>query len=244
MTGVSKDRPSGGTRTVIARPVAQAIKFVGQMFKDRKYNINHRKLVYDRKHDLWEMFTETQGGDKVLAAFSKCKAFGEVLQLDTYMPSTNTGYESDDNIDTFSDSKKTSKSGGLSVGFVRSFVKFVRKKQVKVAVLVTDLISSQAVKLMYETPDITMTHFTYEETGILHMSRHVAQPTVFQALSNSEKKAYVVANPRYHQELERLPVDDPLVKYHGLHPDDIVYEEYYDEQTGLETTYILIVRRL
>lgn len=244
MTIVSKSQPTGGTRTVIARPVAQAIKFVGQMFKDRKYNIDHRKLVYDRKHDLWEMFTETQGGHKVLAAFSKCKAFGEVMQLDTYMPSDNTGYESDDNIDTFSDSKKTSKSGGLSVSFVRSFVEFVRKKQVKVVVLVTDLISTQAVKLMHETPDIFMTHFTYEETGILHMPRHVAQPTVFRPLSIPDKKAFVEANPRYRQELERLPVDDPLVKYYGLHADDVVYEEYYDEQTGLETTHVLIVERL
>lgn len=236
------------TRNIVARPVVEAIKFVGQMFKDRGYDLTERKLVYDKKLDMWEMSTQTKSGEKVLAAFSKCKAFGDVLQLEAYTPASNTGYQSDDEVDSF-DQKKSSKTKSLDVDFVRRFIVFAQSKGVKILVLVTDLISKQAVKHMRTAEGLKMTHFTYDETGIASMAQHVSQPTVFRPLTPTEKAAFISDRTRNHcgsylDELERCSVDDPLVKYYGLHADDVVYLEDYDSQSGLDTSYILVVEEL
>ena len=81
----------------VARPKVRSMKFVKQMFKDRNYSADNQRTVFDQSQGLWEIFTETPDGRKVMAVFSECKSFGDTMQIieSTHDPKTSEDFKSD-----------------------------------------------------------------------------------------------------------------------------------------------------
>jgi len=227
----------------VAGPKIRSMKFVKQMFKDRGYNERKQKVIYDKKQKLWEIFTETQNRERVMAVFAACKPFGDVMQIEEFTPEVSTGVEPS----AFKGSEKTGKaaaSQNIGMDFVKNIVKFSEEQKVKIVVLITDFMTPHALKHIAMLEGVEITHFTYEETGIDRMAEHISQPVVFRVLTRSERETFIQTHPRYMHELQRYSADDALVKYYGMHLGDIVYIEDNDRQTALVVEYGLIVEDL
>lgn len=231
-----------GSSSSLAIPKIRSMQVVKQMFIDRGYN-KKMNIVFDPNHNLWEIFTETATGDKVAAIFADCKVFGDAMEIEEFSPELSKEAPSEESEEKHVKSSKHTREASQNTGmdFVKNIVKFSLAQNFKIVILVTDFITSHALKYVSSFEGIKITHFNYEETGIEGMARHITQPVIFRALSPSEKKAYVQKNPRYKIELQRYSVDDALVKYYGMNIGDVVYIEDNDRQTGLVIEYALIV---
>ena len=139
---------------------------------------------------------------------------------------------------------KTQKNKNAGMNFMKYIIKYCTNQSIKVVILITDFITSHAIKHMNKVKTIDITHFTYAETCVENISTHIYQPTMFKVLSSVERKSYISKNPMYKTELFHYSVDDALVKYYGLKVGDIVYIEYSDRQTGIMSEYRLIVDNL
>jgi hypothetical protein len=244
----------GGTASGVsslAIPKIRSMQMVKQMFCDRGYKRN-MQTVFDTAHNLWEIFTETSTGDKVMAVFADCKVFGDAMQIEEFSPNTTTetSNEVPNEVDRqASNNNKSTKHGreasqNTGMDFVKNIVKFALTQNFKIVILVTDFMTPHAQKYISTFEGIKITHFTYEETGIENMASHITQPIVFKALTPLEKAAYIKKNPRYKIELQRYSIDDALVKYYGMNLNDIIYIEDNDRQTGLVVEYAMVVEDL
>jgi len=228
----------------LAIPKIRSMQTVKQMFYDRGYkkNIN---TVFDKTFNHWQMCTETVTGDKVLAVFADCKIFGDVMQIEEFVPNSEPQEPVEEPEETEKPSKKTKGSSqNTGMDFVKNIIKFAIAQHFKIIILVTDFMTSHAQKYISAFNNIKITHFSYEETGIENMANHITQPLVFRALNSIEKDHYIQKHPRYKLELQRYSIDDALVKYYGMNLGDLVYIEDNDRQTGLLIEYALIVEDL
>ena len=221
------------------------------MFRARNYVHKKERVVFDTKQKLWELFTETSTGEKVMAVFASCKPFGDVMEIEDFQPEImddNGGGNDDDDVTSegamFKGSDKKSQNKNMGMDFVKNIIAFSLKEEVSIVILVTDYMTIHALKHIDMLPGLTISHFTYEETGIEHMADHISQPVVFRPLSPTDRRAYIKAHPRYRIELPRYSVSDTLVKYYGMKLDDIIYIEDNDRQTGLVVEYALVVEEL
>jgi len=196
--------------------------------------------VYDQDQQLWEIFTETKDQVRVMAVFTDCKPFGDVMQIEAFTPEVNT----DKDADTFKGSDKTSKSQNTGMDFVKNIVSFSYEQNVKIVLLITDFMTPHALKHINLLSDLCITHFSYEEMGVESMSRHISQPLIFRALDSQERIQYIREHPKYRKELQRYSINDTLVKYHGMKLDDIIYIEDNDRQTALVVEYGVVVEEL
>ncbi len=222
-------------------PQVRAITNVRQMFRDRYGPHSKQDLVFDRHHNMWELFSETARGEKVMAVFADCKIMGDVMELEEFNPQDVV----DDDVTMQSGEKcKVNTNQNTGMDFVKLIVKFATTKKLHVVLIITDFMTPHAVKHMANVKGIDFTHFSYEEVGIEGMARHVMQPLVFRVLDEKERADYIRQNPRFRKELQQYSVTDALVKYYGMHINDIVYVEDNDRQTGLVVEYALIVENL
>jgi len=219
----------------LAAPKIRSIKFVQQMFRDRKYKDS--KLMFDQQNNMWQLFSETAQGEKVVAIFADCKVFGDAMEIEEFNPSGLSQ-------DTTREKCKVNPNQNAGMDFVKNIIKFAILQQLKLVILVTDFMTSHALKHIYTVKDIKFSHFTYEDTGIECMHSHIMQPVKFEALSREARAEYVKKYPRYAIELQRYSLDDTLVKYYGMQLHDIVYIEDNDRQSGLVKEYGYIVEDL
>lgn len=219
----------------LAIPKIRSIKFVQQMFRDRNYRGN--KLMFDQQNNMWQLFSETATGDKVVAIFADCKVFGDAMEIEEFNP---TGLSQD----TTREKCKVNPNQNAGMDFVKNIIKFAILQQLKLVIIVTDFMTSHALKHIHTVKDIKFSHFTYEDTGIECMHSHIMQPVKFQALNKEERAKYVKSHPKYATELQRYSIDDTLVKYYGMQLYDIVYIEDNDRQSGLVKEYGYIVEDL
>lgn len=229
----------------LARPRLRSIRFVRKMFADRGYLVDDEsmKTVFDSKQDLWQIFTTTKTGDKVVAIFAGCKAFGDSLEVDDEDLTQFTRIDATEIKSSLSiPSAKSGKNTGTD--YIKSILKFAREQQIKVVILVTDFMTPQAAKLMMKVDGIRTTHFRYDETGIEHMADHITQPILFKALTGQARKDFIAKNPRYKTELMRYSFDDALVKYYGMKIGDIIRIEDNDRQSAKVVEFGLVVEEI
>ena len=222
-------------------PKIQAMKFIKEMFRDRGYNETKEYVLFDQHHNMWEMFSETKSGEKIMAVFADCKVFGDAMEIEEFNP---VDLLSDASMMQSGEKAKINPSQNAGMDFVKHIEKFAEAQKLKFVILVTDFMTPHALKHISATTGIQFTHFTYEETGVESMAKHIMQPVVFRALDEKEKKEYIKSHPRYKTELNRYSFDDALVKYYGMKLHDIVYIEDNDRQTGLVIEYGFIVEDL
>lgn len=248
--GKSTDRVESGGRTTckvesLARPKLRSIRFVRKMFADRGYRVDDEsmKTMFDSKQDLWQIFTTTKSGEKVVAIFAGCKAFGDSLEVDDEDLSQFTRVDATEIKSSLNiPSAKSGKNTGTD--YIKSILKFARDQDIKVVILVTDFMTPQAAKLMMKVDGMRMTHFKYDETGIEHMSDHITQPIQFKALTGKARKEFIAKNPRYQIELLRYSFDDALVKYYGMKIGDIIHIVDNDRQSALVEEYGIVVEEI
>lgn len=226
----------------LPRPKVLAIKHVRQMFRDRKYNQAKETLVFDQHHNMWELFTETAAGAKVMAVFAECDAMGDVMEIAEFTPEGRREDEAD--MQSGEKCKVTANVQNTGMDFVKNLVRFALDKQLKVVLLISDRATTHALKHISSVKGVDFSHFSYEEVGIENKATHIMQPVVFRALEGKERAEFIRANPRYKLELQRYSVHDALVKHYGMHIGDIVYIEDNDRQTGLVVEYALIAEEL
>jgi hypothetical protein len=218
-------------------PVSNAMKFVRNMFTRRNYRKKTKLFTYE---NLWQMFTVSATGDRVMAMFGNCNPLNDIMNITEYSECESNDVASED-MESFEGNEKSSKNHGIT--FIKTLVLFSLEKNIKIIILVTDTITKQAIKVLPTLENVNITFFTYAETGNEYID-HVFQPTKFEALTPNAKSLFIQQNPRYEQELTRLPVEDALVKYYGLRVGDIVYVEESDKQSGLVVDHCLIVEHL
>lgn len=223
----------------LAIPKIRSIEFVRQMFLDRGYVLQSEDRMFDTQQNMWQLVGQTAQGDKVMALFADCKPFGDSLEMEEFVSTRDLV---SDSMVAVEKGKAHSQNAGTDL--VKNITSMARAQQIKVLILVSDFITPKALKHIISLQDIRFTHFTYAETGIENMARHIAQPVVFRPLSPSERARFVQTYPRYHIELPRYSIDDPLVKYFGLQVGDLVYIEDNDRQTGLVIEHGQVVENL
>lgn len=150
--------------------------------------------------------------------------------------------DEDDEPTTFQQSDKDSKNMGVNL--IKSLHEYALTNHIGIVVVVSDKLTSHAYKHAMAQKDVEFVHFTYAETGVKRLARHIYQPVEFRKIIGKDWDRFIKANPSYESELLRYSVDDALVKYYGLHAGDIVYIEDADRQTGLVVEYALIVENL
>jgi len=143
---------------------------------------------------------------------------------------------------TFQQSDKDSKNMGVNL--IKSLHEYALHNSIGIVVIVSDKLTSHAYKHAMAQKDVEFVHFTYAETGVRRLARHIYQPVEFRKLKGRELEQFIKANPNFADELLRYSVDDALCKYYGLRVGDIVYIEDADRQTGLVVEYALIVENL
>ena len=230
----------------LPRPKKQALKFVQQMFVDRKYNVDQSELKFNEKHKLVEFYTQDAQGKLIIAIFAACKPFQDIVEIED-IEEHETAEDFEYDVDVFiGTDKKYNKNKNKNAGtdFMKLIIRFCNDHNIKTCILVTDFITSHAIKHINKTKNVDITHFTYSETCVENISKHVYQPYIFQILSAEEKKNYIRQHPLYQTELFHYSVDDALVKYYGLQVGDIVYVEYSDQQSGVMCEHRLIVEHL
>ena len=219
----------------LAIPKIRSIKFVEQMFRDRNYR--NSRLLFDQPNNMWQLFSETADGEKVVAIFADCKVFGDAMEIEEFHPSGLTQ-------ETTREKCKINPNQNAGMDFVKHIIKFAILHQLKLVILITDFMTSHALKHIYTVKDIKFSHFTYEDTGIECMHSHIMQPLKFQALDKKARAEYIKRHPLYATELPRYSIDDTLVKYYGMQLHDIVDIEDNDRQSGLVKEYGYIVEDL
>jgi DNA-directed RNA polymerase subunit H (RpoH/RPB5) len=127
---------------------------------------------------------------------------------------------------------------------LKALITEARLTGVQTLIVITDVMTPQAVKHMAQVENLRLTHFTYKETAVKLMASHMKQPLVFRALEADERAAIIQQQPQYEAQLFRYPVDDSLVKYYGMKVGDIIYIEDNDRQTGVSKDYALVVENL
>lgn len=166
---------------------------------------------------LWEMETVDSRGQKVLAAFTNvCKPIGDVMEIEE-VSNDQTSSESVPELST-------------SAQFVQNLLKYARKRDYKIIILVSDNIPHQAYKLIAGATDIQITHFTYRETCLGAVHRHYSQPLEI-----------VKADPPRKDECKPIAVWDMMMRIHGFQVGDLLRVTEADRQTGVSVQYIKVV---
>lgn len=150
--------------------------------------------------------------------------------------------EEEEEDDSFQHSDKDSKNMGVNL--IKSLHEYALKHSIGIVIIVSDRLTPHAYKHAMAQRDVEFVHFTYGETGVRRLARHIYQPVLFERLQGQALDTFIKGMPNYATELLRYSFDDALVKYYGLHIGDIVRVEDADRQTGLVVEYALIVEHL
>ena len=228
------------------------MKFLDGMFRIRGYCMESKEIAYVKSKKLWNIFIRDQDGHKVLCILTGiCCNHEDSIGAEEYIPPDTdthdtTTTEHNNNNDTFKGSSiGTSKTKRRNIGteFIKSIMVHGEQYGVHMVILVTDLITSHALKVMNNS-HLRIVHFTYAETSILHMAQHINQPVLFRKLTGEETKEYVLMHKNFFQQLPRYAVTDPLIKYFGFQVGDIIEYEDNDGQSGLYREHGVIVQDL
>jgi DNA-directed RNA polymerase subunit H (RpoH/RPB5) len=223
----------------LAIPKVRSMGFIRQMFLDRGYILPEEERKYDTQQKMWQIFAQTLEGHKVMAVFADCKEFGDANDIEDF--TSITGRTSDSMVAMDKGKGHTQNTG---TDFVKNIESMARAQKFKIVVVVTDFITPQAKKKLLSVKDIIFSHFTYDESGIENMPRHITQPMIFRALKGEERREFIRKNSNYRVELPRYSIDDALVKYFGLQLQDIIYIDDNDRQTASVVEYGYVVEDL
>ena len=221
------------------------MKFLDSMFKARGYDMSSKRVLFFKKKRLWEIFIDDESGGKVLCVLTTvCSSNSDHLNIEEFTPE-NPSEEEDDTTNTMFEGAKSNSNKGNKVGmdFIKSIIAYGIKNNVKLVILISDSVTNHAIRAICNSK-INIVNFTYMETAISRMSKHVNQPLVFKKLSSGEKDIYIKENPNYETELTRYSADDPLVKYFGIEMGDLVRYQDNDRQSGLVRETGIVVRAL
>lgn len=164
---------------------------------------------------LWEMETVDSQNRKVLAAFTNvCKPIGDVMEIE----------------DVSEESVESAPEFSTSADFIKNLLKYARKREYKIILLVSDNVSHQASKIIASTTDIQITHFTYRETCLGAIHRHYTQPLEI-----------IKAEPPRKDECKPIAVWDMMMRIHGFQVGDTLRVTEADRQTGISVQYIKVV---
>lgn len=211
----------------------RSMRFVRKMFQDRNYLTENMQTFYDEAQDLWQITTSTKEGHNVVAVFAECASPEELTMYDGVVQEAKSSL-----VIPTGNKKKT------GTDYIKCIFNFAKDNNFKVVILVTDVMTPQASKLMLKSKDFRLTHFKYDETGIEHMADHITQPVKFYALKDIERDEFVAANPRYKVELQRYSFDDALVKYYGMVIGDIIHIIDNDRQSGMVSEFGIVVEEI
>jgi hypothetical protein len=224
---------------------ASAMKFLDNMFEARGYNIDTKQVVLFKRKKLWEVFIEDGNGDKVMCVLTTvCSSNLDSMGIEEIKPEERS-FENEEGKNLIFEGTKTNSGKNNTVGmdFIKSIITYGEKNNVKLVILVSDTVTSHAVRAISKA-NMQIVHFTYIETAISSMSKHINQPVVFRKLSILETKLLKAKNPMYQKTLQRYSHVDPLVKYFGMNIGDIVEYEDNDRQSGLVKEHGIVVQDL
>jgi DNA-directed RNA polymerase subunit H (RpoH/RPB5) len=124
------------------------------------------------------------------------------------------------------DEKKKKKQLETGVKFVHHLRDFASEYNIESIIVVTDTLSIPAIKYMQTVESVFMTKFTYEETSIDRSIRHMYDPHNHFVIDPTTRK-----NLLQYRSLDQfctITREDPLVKYYGYRPGDILQIEDED----------------
>jgi len=210
-------------------PKVKALRFLERMFKDRGY----KNLKITRHTTNIHVYADKPNHERVLAVLKECTPMGGIADWPFPIPE-----------DEIVSQYKSKHKSGVGMDFVKDLVQLARDHEIPTVMIVTDFLTSHAIKFIGTVKKIHVSFFAYQEVCIENMAEHIYQPITFRALQSEEKKNYIMKHPKFATELPRYASNDALVKYYGLKSGDIVYIEDNDRQTGLVKEYGIIVEKL
>ncbi len=221
--------------SVLPVPQIDAIEFVKKMFLARGYL--NTAIMLDQHLNKYVLYADTPSHQRAMCIFADCKIFGDSMDVGAFDPMDTHASDSAQ----IGDKCKVNPNQNTGMDFVKSVIRFAVAQDVRIVILVTDFLTSHALKHIRMEKSIQFSHFSYNETGVRGLSSHIYQPVTYEALSMDEKQIFIAKNPRYKQELPRYSVHDALVKYYGMQVGDVIRIEDNDRQTGLVEEFALIV---
>jgi hypothetical protein len=163
-------------------------------------------------------------GQKVLAVLTNvCKPVGDVMEIEEFSTDQSPLLESKHRYDHA--------LASTSAAFLQSLFTYCQKQNYKTLILVSDNVSHPAFKLMASMRDIAVTYFSYKETCVGSISRHIYQPRLIVA----EKPLPLGSATK------PIAASDILMRYYGFVAGDTLRVEEADRQTGISIQYIRVV---
>jgi DNA-directed RNA polymerase subunit H (RpoH/RPB5) len=200
------------------------------MFEIRGYNLNTKKIVFSPQTDVWQVFIRTAQGEKVMCVLTPTGGRDTVME-EQKLDISSTMFQG------------SNKTENIGMEFIKSLEEYGESNGVKLIVIISQSVTSYALRAISKS-DINILHFTYHETNIAKMAKHIYHPLMIRRLSPAEKKIYISGHTLYHKELQRYSQNDALIKYHGFQLGDIIEYEDRDKQTGLVKEYGIVVMDL
>eukprot|EP00002_Diphylleia_rotans_P004323 TRINITY_DN13149_c0_g1_i1.p1 TRINITY_DN13149_c0_g1~~TRINITY_DN13149_c0_g1_i1.p1 ORF type:complete len:210 (+),score=58.65 TRINITY_DN13149_c0_g1_i1:49-678(+) len=123
---------------------------------------------------------------------------------------------------------------------VNLLVERMKKNEVKTAILVVQQkLTSISMRQLEKHPDLRFEVFVEDEL-VVNITRHEFVPTHIPL--NAEKKKELLERYKLKEsQLPRIRKDDPVAKYFGLQPQDVVKIIRKSETAGRYVTYRLVV---
>ena len=224
--------PAAPSAQFVPEHLAQALEFLHRMFVARKYQMN-TKVTMSLEH---VQIKDAQGKD-VMALLWPC------AQSDAaYVKVPQHSVCNEPNSQAF----VLNVAKGLGLNFVRDLIAFARSHAIARVVLITDNITAQATKTIYQAKlngRLEIQHFTYQEAGRFRLHKHKYQPLSCEVLAGAALRDFIASRPRYALELAQRSHDDALVRYFGFRVGEIIVYTDRDTQCGEYKEFCLVVEK-
>lgn len=226
----------------LPKPKIKALQFVKTMLCRRGF-VRDVQVSYDAKHELVQVRASTPEGENALAVLSNCCILNDTLSILPTSLDNQHSSQMADSAETFHGANKTpsKKSKNAGTDFVKSVVRFARQHDFGSVIVVTDFMTPCASKHMHSVGDLFLQHFTYAEVCRGCPVDNIHQPQSACPLSPQARVAFCRRFPDWKASLMQVPIDDPLIKYHGFRKGAIVRLVDADEQTGKVEEFVLVV---
>jgi hypothetical protein len=197
--------------------------FLDHLFKTRNYNLDTKYVQFLRGSNMCKITIEDS---------KKCIILCLIISNENTVDS-----------DTVFEDKQLKYTSNKKRNFIKTILQHGKECHASEIVLVSDSITSHAVKEMSNSL-MGIVHFTFAEINAIKINKHDNQPLNFRKLSSAESTQFKKHNPHHKRELFQFSNFDAIVKLYGFRINDIITFQDHDADIGFVTEYGIVTEKM